>query len=352
MSKRIPSQKYRSSRPNAGFTLVELLVVIAIIGVLVALLLPAVQAARESARRSQCQNNLKQLALACMMYHDAFELFPEGAKNQEGHMWSAHILPYIEQDNAKKIMSDGIGGNNWAFPRPGYSQEDLNSDQWINVRAMETFIPIFQCPSAGLPESQYCVTPDRWYVENRVPCSYIGNATGIQTNQYFNEGLRDVDGVLFGLSEIAIKDIEDGTSNTLLIGDAVHDIEENDRLAFEADMRASSPRTPNSNRKDHWYIGSDDIDITFGLDVSECMGSTGVPINYQAQFLGQRKCFNDNDSVDCHKIQLAFGSEHPGGMQGAKCDGSVDYIQEDIDAIVWRDMGTRASQVPKVIVTR
>jgi len=85
------------SRPGRGFTLVELLVVIAIIGILIALLLPAVQAAREAARRMQCSNHLKQLALGLHDYHDSHKGFPSGALVSNGLSWNVLILPYIEQ---------------------------------------------------------------------------------------------------------------------------------------------------------------------------------------------------------------------------------------------------------------
>jgi prepilin-type N-terminal cleavage/methylation domain-containing protein len=100
-----------------GFTLVELLVVIAIIGVLVALLLPAVQAAREAARRSQCQNNLKQIGLGLQMHHDVKKAFPSGANMGEGSMWSYFILPYMESTNEfarAKAQEDSGANYNWA----------------------------------------------------------------------------------------------------------------------------------------------------------------------------------------------------------------------------------------------
>ena len=100
----------QSSKFRIGFTLVELLVVIAIIGVLVALLLPAVQAAREAARRSQCQNNLRQIGLALQMHHDVYEKFPVGAVNHEGSTWTYYIMPFIEQQTGQSLMNIGEGG--------------------------------------------------------------------------------------------------------------------------------------------------------------------------------------------------------------------------------------------------
>ena len=108
------------------------------------------------------------------------------------------------------------------------------------------------------------------------------------------------------------------------------------------------------NRKDHWYIGSDDVDTgslnklnpdlsTGGWDFSEAMGSTAMPMNMQNQV--PNGCDGLSDP-DCQKLQLAYGSPHPGGMQLSRCDGSVDYLAEDVDAIIWRDLATRADQAP------
>ena len=116
-----------------------------------------------------------------------------------------------------------------------------------------------------------------------------------------------------------------------------HDVEAQDTIGG---ARAESG---SGDHKDHWYFGSDDIDID--NDLSEALGSTGVPINYDAQFRGGNVCQSPR-SLDCQKAQLAFSSDHPGGCQGVLCDGSVRFFQEDIDLIVWRDFGTRASQLP------
>jgi prepilin-type N-terminal cleavage/methylation domain-containing protein len=106
-------------RARHAFTLVELLVVIAIIGILVALLLPAVQAAREAARRSSCQNNLKQIGLALQSHHDVVGTLPMGASLEEGAMWSAFILPYIEEGRLKDLLTIDFEHN---------AQWSMNSD--------------------------------------------------------------------------------------------------------------------------------------------------------------------------------------------------------------------------------
>ncbi len=335
----ITKSPFRWRRSFLGFTLVELLVVIAIIGVLVALLLPAVQAAREAARRSQCSNNSKQTGISLHLYHGTFERFPIGAAPGEGSMWTYHIMPYIEQENVQNLMTigEGAAGNfQWAHPGP-YTKEDLTSNpSFRNLIAVETPISIFQCPSNAIPVGgQYDVSSDNWHVMARQPSSYLGSASGIALNQY--SGMTDLDGVLFGNSEVAFKDIEDGTSHTLLVGEALHDVAEQERIGANREQRTG-------DHKDHWYFGSDDIDIN--NDLSEALGSTAVPINYRGEPGGGPPCENAR-RPPCQLFQLSFSSNHPDGIEALLCDGSVTFISESIDSIVWQDMATRASQQPE-----
>lgn len=333
-------------RVRMAFTLVELLVVIAIIGVLVALLLPAVQAAREAARRSQCQNNMKQLGLAAQMYHDTHKEFPVGAASGEGSMWSYYMLPYIEAAAAQARMNVAeAGGKNfqWAYSGP-YTDANLQTPEFGNIVLCETPFAVFRCPSAGLPEHQYNASTHSWIVMRRSPGSYIGNATGLVFNQNTANGgikMAEMDGVLFALSKIAIKHVLDGTSNTLLIGEALHDAESVEKLGAAAE-------DANGSYKDHWMLGSDDLDGTGGAnaarDPSEAMGSTAVPMNYQSQFPTGNGC-TGIDAADCQRIQLAFGSAHPGGAMLLRCDGSVEFGNDGIDTKVWSDLGTRDSQI-------
>ena len=345
------------SKLRRGFTLVELLVVIAIIGILVALLLPAIQAAREAARRSQCQNNLKQLGLALQMYHDTAKHFPHGAVMGEGSMWSYYILPYLEEASAFALMNVGEGGNSprnyqWAHQGPYTQQQLLNDPDYRNIVLCETPFQVFRCPSAGLLEHQYSAHGGGWLVMRRSPASYIGGASGLVIDQNkrgksqiaaSGEMVRmgSADGVLYPDSKVAIKNITDGTSKTLLVGEAVHDTESVENVG-------KKPESPGLGRKDHWPLGSDDIDgqggPSAGLDPSEGMGSTAVPINYQSQFKGNEGCAG-LQLVDCQKLQLAFGSAHSGGANTLHCDGSVETVSEGIDPVVWSDLGTRAGQI-------
>lgn len=151
-----------------------------------------------------------------------------------------------------------------------------------------------------------------------------------------------LDGVIFADSHVAIRHITDGTSKTLIGGEAVHD-------TASVDAIGNVPETAAGNKKDHWALGSDDIDglggPAEGFDPSEGLGSTAVPINYQNRFLGVQGCAGISGD-DCQKMQLAYGSMHPGIANVLRCDGSVESIGEDVDEIVWRDLGTRAGQLP------
>jgi len=346
-----------SASARKGFTLVELLVVIAIIGVLVALLLPAVQAAREAARRGQCLNNLKQIGLAHQNFHGVFNKFPWGCINGEGSMWSYYIMPYMEQSSLTNLTTLGfkkgqpiLDGFNWAHPGD-YSRAVIASDPaYKNLIACETPVPVFQCPSAGFAGGQYDNSFDPgWVVMSRQPGSYIGGASGIAVNQQGNEPdavhnrhekMKKLDGVLFAYSEIGMKHILDGSSNTLLVGEAFHDYQ-------DVAERGAKEEHQLGNRQDHWYFGSDDIDTgdkNGGYDFSEALGSTGVPINYQSRGNARTLCALPT-SKDCQALQLSFGSSHPGGTNILRCDGSIEYISEDIDEIAWRDLGTRESQI-------
>ncbi len=346
-------------RRRQAFTLVELLVVIAIIGVLVALLLPAVQAAREAARRSQCLNNLKQIGLAAQNYHSSNERFPYGVVLTEGSMWSLYLAPYMEQQSLRNLVTVGkftINGNgdladgfddglNWAYPSPGYTTEQImGQPAYKNLIACETPVPVFQCPSAGFRGGQFDFGRD-WLVLKRQPCSYIGNASGLATHQngidepvVLNKHTRMkfLDGVFFSNSEIGIKHILDGTSNTMLVGETFHDYEDVDNNGSRQELQIGS-------RQDHWYFGSDDIDTNPGGDMSEGIGSTGVPMNLQN--LAPNQCATGPASPECKRLQLSFGSVHPGGMNAANCDGSIAFISEDIDPVPWSALGTRDSQV-------
>ncbi len=346
----------RASNRASGFTLVELLVVIAIIGILVALLLPAVQQAREAARRTQCLNNLKQIGLALHNHHNAVGTLPLGAALTEGAMWSAFILPYMEEQNLRDLITL-LEHQQYAMNQPFYSYPVLDPN-FRNLVACETVIPVYRCPSAGLPEHMQDQGQDaNYYIQRRVPGSYIACASGTATSQVINqvmgEGrsyLENMDGVMWGLrietpadakGLVSFRKVKDGLSKTIAVGEAVTDFQTILDLSAANSNGYPDPEPTLGNRKDHWYIGSDSIDGPGIGDPSEALGSTGVPPNYHKR-PGDHCRFSF--APDCQALQLSFSSEHSGVLQVVLCDGSVQTIQEDIDPFLWSQMGTRSQR--------
>jgi prepilin-type N-terminal cleavage/methylation domain-containing protein len=357
------AENSKSSALKRAFTLVELLVVIAIIGILVALLLPAIQASREASRRASCLNNLKQIGIALQNHHSTLGEFPKGAMIGEGTLWSGFILPYAEEDTLKQLVTISTESDafNWACPNPFYTYP-LSDPSFKNLLACETVIPMYRCPSAGLPEHMMHKTADTFYYQSRVPSSYIGCASGVIENQFsYNlpqirskRLMEQADGVLVGVTvafrnpilpqtPIAFRQVEDGTSKTIAVGEAVPDIE--GLQAGSVDSNGYPKAELNGGAiKDHWYVGSDDVDTGSGYDVAEALGSTGVPPNLHKQS-ATYVCNNTKvTDAGCQALQLSFSSEHPGIVQVGMCDGSVQQVEEGIDLEIWSKMGTRAEK--------
>jgi prepilin-type N-terminal cleavage/methylation domain-containing protein len=221
------TRRRTTSKPIHGFTLVELLVVIAIIGVLVALLLPAVQAAREAARRTQCSNNLKQIGLALLNYEDAQKSMPVGAtgpspKGGYGTAWYVAILPYLEAGNLYDKF-DLIGVNS---PHTGLIYAGTNEDNGKLVSGK--FIPSLFCPSSPLPKWAMTdttppgplgvVSPTYTGIGGAVDHSTTVNSDG-QSNQHAARGKVSHGGVLIMRIPQRLAAITDGTSNTIVVGE-------------------------------------------------------------------------------------------------------------------------------------
>lgn len=294
---------------QTGFTLVELLVVIAIIGVLVALLLPAVQAAREAARRSQCTNNLKQIGIGFQNYHAAKGQFPPGwtedarsspPERVNNLAWGYHILPYAEQqplfDQFKPELAASSG-------TPGGPVD--------NIDLIGIDLPIYRCPSDA-PEPNFGSFAKYGQFNPEIPrfaiSNYVGNASVCQACHFgwFVPGQTNPSGcpfgptgVLYRNSGIAADDITDGLVNTFLVGE---------RLfvgSFGGPYWAGLPG-PTSNQTSCW--------------------SSLVTANMRSLHQPSLPMINGHAE--------GYSSAHTGGVLIALCDGSVQFIEDSIETAV------------------
>ena len=352
-----------SGRRARAFTLVELLVVIAIIATLIGLLLPAVQVARESARRLSCSNNMRSVALATLGFHDARKGYPMAAEFEVGTAWPSLILPYMEQNNIFVEMTfqeDGDGNYQWAFGVPGITGQAALSNRaynkfYKNIWACEQSISTFRCPSSQFPAKAADISGDNWIVQQRAMSNYLGCVSGTLTvdrrrqtaatpwgGTGQTEVISDLDGIMvnriphqriryngqsFGSTGTKIQHVKDGTSNTILLGEAEPDIAVMPEMGIINENNAA-----NSGRKDHWGFGGDDLDTNNQGDMSEFLGSTGVPMNAPKVAQG---------SAAFAAYELSFGSRHPGGATFAYGDGSVRFLQDSIDPAAYSALGSR-----------
>ena len=292
---------------DRAFTLVELLVVIAIIGILVGLLLPAVQAAREAARRLQCANHLKQMGLAAIMYSDALRAFPSGSTTskalplEQRLFWSGQILPFLEQNGLSLSLDPNQA---WNVYEP-------------NIAAMRTRVSVFQCPSSQAPD-----TFDQ-IVSDRIPSTYLGCASGIvrtETGTSVVISNQNLDGTLFSNSTVRHRDFSDGLSNTLIIAESL----------FLPGV-VGPDNDSNNQIIDHWCIGSPGAGLS---EMSEAIGSTAIPLN----------SWRKRPMPFIEDIELGFSSRHMGGIvQAVFADGHVQAISDSVDLRAWNAAGTRAS---------
>lgn len=289
----------RRDRNHSGFTLVELLVVIAIIGILIALLLPAVQAAREAARRVNCTNNLKQIGIALHNYHDTMGQFPSGIvgnsppsrPNMPKWGWAALILPYVEQGP----LSDTINVKGVELDPQILAAKAGNT---VLDAALRTKISGYRCPSDTAKD--YFTTGTPAATER-----YLNDSTGNRyaapvVNYVGVTGLYDVakpnNGVLYLDSKTSFRDILDGTSNVIAVGERHNDC-------------WMGPAT---------WLGAGDLTMT-PSGVYTTLGNVRWPINELLKA-------NPNDT----RCKDGFGSFHPGGAMFVFCDGSVHFLAETI----------------------
>ncbi len=309
---------FSERRPlRRGFTLVELLVVIAIIGILVALLLPAIQAAREAARRIECVNNLKQIGVAMHNYHDTFGAFPYGANAAWGHGWHLYILPFIEEQSAYDKIPTAWNDNGW------WGGIDARSKALVELARLP--IDAFKCPSDPMPVREGANING---LTNRAVGSYLGNAGGnVRWDDVWQ--MRNGNGVLrasrFNTSSprppMEFSSVIDGTSTTLLVAESPYSV--------------TSGGKPPCTICDRYYHYHMNFDSGNGSDFSEILGSTYYPIN---------QAFHPDTTavpVASNSRECAFGSFHPGGCNIVLCDGATRFVSESVELSLWRAIGSR-----------
>ena len=313
-------------RCRTGFTLVELLVVIAIIALLIGLLLPAVQKVREAANRIQCGNNLKQLALAARLYHDARRKFPNGVHpvdfitggHANGTCWAVELLPDLEQESLKKRWDTTEFGNNVAGGRDATTAQVL---------------PVLLCPSDPLPDPVY------HFVDELPQYAYAWGFYGL-SSYGGNAGKRSFpgpakltrDGIFWWDSRVGLRDVTDGASTTFLFGERSHLDPEFDRLAL-----AYNPPFYPLGKSGKWAA----VFATGGGSLPERLLSTPVPINYRVPAGTTPDEFGGPTGARNNRLR-AFGSGHPGGASFAFADGSVRFVSDRIPLETLQALSTRA----------
>jgi len=311
----------RARRP--GFTLVELLVVIAIIGILVALLLPAIQAAREAARRTQCSNNLKQVAMGLHNYHDTYKFFPPGfvdsnpaynspidvPNNLNGLAWSALILPFIEQ----APLHDEVRNDTLGFAR--HWERDMAGAAAV-IPAARVGIATYSCPSDTMGPLN---TKRSSYGKNNYLCNSGNNAAV------------DYNGVFWVNSQIAMRDIVDGTASTVMVIERTGTRDNRRQNCGEVGV---APGLVNCDWSAGLWIGARFI----GSQVAWHPGLNSTDVD---SYGGAGLTYLVNQSNRDWGPSWGNGSDHPGGLQVALCDGSVRFINESIDMLTYRYLRNR-----------
>lgn len=310
---------FKGRMRKRGFTLIELLVVIAIIAVLIALLLPAVQQAREAARRTQCKNNLKQLGLAMQNYHDTYSTFPPGwvhytqqaasttgAGNGANHWgWSTFLLPFIDQAPLYNQLNVGNTNN-------GMNTQLTTAAFLLNMQTAQTG---FRCPSdtGGITNTNmgHGGTP------TTAPFVAMSNYPGVHSSRTPHTSTTPLNpstanGVLWQNSSCRIRDITDGTTNTLMIGERAWVVPMSGGTFSASAANLFGVNSPGT--------GTHTVGPIYVLGVG-CAPINGTNTNTNSPVAAPAQCWG----------RMGFSSVHVGGAQFLLCDGSVKFVTQNIN---------------------
>jgi prepilin-type N-terminal cleavage/methylation domain-containing protein/prepilin-type processing-associated H-X9-DG protein len=319
------SEGSKFGRLRAGFTLVELLVVIAIIGALVALLLPAVQSAREASRRAACSNHLRQLGVALQNFHQSENHFPPGRGGPPPKIFSplAYLLPYVEEGSLQARIDLSMAPTTVVVAGVLYSGN-------ANKPAASEAVAVLQCPSD--------------MIAGRVPSSSFGatNYVACTGSAALDGNIWPGDGVFFGESGVKFSDLLDGSSHT---------------AAFSERMLGNGVTAPIAAPPHQAHLYMLEIKNSVPVDEPTCgLPSSGVQWyrergakwilgNYSNTLYNHRYVPNppqwDCMNLPQQKGYVAARSYHPGGVNVAFCDGSVRFILDEIELAIWRATATR-----------
>jgi prepilin-type N-terminal cleavage/methylation domain-containing protein/prepilin-type processing-associated H-X9-DG protein len=318
------------NRVRSAFTLIELLVVVAIIGVLIALLLPAVQKVREAGNRAKCQNNLKQIGLAMYLYHDTENCVPRGTWNDPAKPGAApritymlFLYPGLEQDNLFKKFNqhppdgtgDAYGGHVAWCGNPNSNAPDAPTS---------IVIPSLLCPSDGLGANPVTYDTDLEYYGTWSKTNYLGFFGDKNYGAIWPKTAYQSKKAIFGFDYGArFSDVTDGLSNTLAIGEYLTGL-------------------PVDPIADHDWRGVSWIDVPGCSQIY----TQATPNSSTLDLLGVGYCYSNpalNLPCDHSTLDLttaASRSRHPGGVNALFADGSVHFIRETIDLATWQALGS------------
>ncbi len=305
-----------------GFTLVELLVVIAIIGVMVGLLLPAVQAAREAARRMSCSNNLKQIGLGLQMYHDTYRMLPAGDESWSGNWgsnWRVRILPFVEETALAEQWKFG-NFNGWAGGGIGIE----NKNAQINFTSGWT-----QCPSSPLPKYMPARGDVSGGAANQViNFSYFGVqgaenspdgkwVSKARNDAGYTRGIAEQTGMLPASEQLNFRNCTDGLSNTVIVGE-ISDWTWDPAKTNKSDCRPGATWG--------WMMGAVDASTRANVAWTASTVTVRYPPNSFSRTLGGVGCVEEVD-----RRNTPLSAAHSGGVQVAFVDGSIHFFSNSIE---------------------